>query len=139
MVGIIQSVKNWQYVTNERLEGSSYVDFKITDLMYVSCCRSNLIIFLKNFFKFFMLFRKCSFRIFPILLSKKVQVRLWDDFAKEFHKSLSEANVFPAVIILSSAKANRNNYTGISTLTNVSATAFYINGNCESIDKLRRM
>lgn len=67
----------------------------------------------------------------------KVTVLFWDNFAKSFHYALSQADTFPPAIIISCACLKRNNYSGITHLSNVPATVFYINPNCERVDTLR--
>ncbi|WOH04029.1 hypothetical protein DCAR_0623434 [Daucus carota subsp. sativus] len=71
-------------------------------------------------------------------LVESVKVRFWDQFALHFDNLLNEASVRPVIIIISSCKMNRNNYNGVTTLTNMPATIISMNGNCSRVDDLRQ-
>ncbi|WOH15013.1 hypothetical protein DCAR_0934543 [Daucus carota subsp. sativus] len=78
------------------------------------------------------------FRDFVITdLGDCVKVRFWDHFALHFDTLFSEATVRPVIITISSCKMNRNNYSGVTTLTNMPATSIHMNGNCPRAETLR--
>ncbi|KAL1831218.1 hypothetical protein ACET3Z_000869 [Daucus carota] len=67
-----------------------------------------------------------------------VKVRFWDQFALHFDTLFSEATVRPIIITtISSCKMNRNNYSGVTTLTNMPATSIHMNSNCPRAETLR--
>ncbi|KAL1823394.1 hypothetical protein ACET3Z_010172 [Daucus carota] len=70
-------------------------------------------------------------------LVDSVKVRFWDHFALHFDTLYNEATVRPVIITISSCKMNRNNYSGVTTLTNMPATSIHMNGNCPRAATLR--
>lgn len=70
--------------------------------------------------------------------SNKITVRFWDDFGQCFYNALSQASILPPVVIIAYASMKRNSYTGITHLSNVPATEFCINPDCERADAIRR-
>ncbi|KAK1376767.1 hypothetical protein POM88_032960 [Heracleum sosnowskyi] len=70
-------------------------------------------------------------------LIHNVNICFWDDFATNFEDEYNEQLDHPVILTISSCRMIRNNYTGLTTVRNASATSFEMNANVERVQTLR--
>ncbi|KAK1401323.1 hypothetical protein POM88_000928 [Heracleum sosnowskyi] len=66
-----------------------------------------------------------------------VKVCFLDAFAANFENEYNEQIEHPVIVVISSCRMIRNNYTGLTTVRNESATSFETNANVERVQTLR--
>ncbi|KAK1354635.1 hypothetical protein POM88_047891 [Heracleum sosnowskyi] len=78
------------------------------------------------------------FREFVITdLIHTVKVVFWNELATAFDIAFNQTIDQPIIIIIESCKMIRNQYNGDTAITNMPATTFDLNANCEKVETLR--
>lgn len=69
--------------------------------------------------------------------SEKVKVFFWNELAIEFENALHTQEQHPVIVIISCARVSKNHRNGVNTISNMTPTTFFLNGNSDKIHLLR--